>query len=114
MLTVTPGPDMVLVLRNGMRGGGWTAWATGLGCCAGIAIHAAAAVLGLSVLLATSAAAFTVIKLAGAAYLIWPAWPPCGRASGVTSRQAHRPTALRPSLRQQHEPPSGRACSPTC
>jgi threonine/homoserine/homoserine lactone efflux protein len=71
VLTVTPGPDMVLVLRNGMRGGAWTAWATGLGCCTGIAVHATAAVLGLSVLLATSAAAFTVIKLAGAAYLIW-------------------------------------------
>lgn len=71
VLTVTPGPDMVLVLRNGVRGGGWTAWSTGLGCCTGIAVHAAAAVLGLSVLLATSAAAFTAIKLAGAAYLIW-------------------------------------------
>ncbi len=71
VLTITPGPDMVLVLRNGVRGGPWTAWATGLGCCTGIAVHATAAVLGLSVLLATSAAAFTVIKLAGAAYLIW-------------------------------------------
>ncbi len=45
---------MVLVLRNGMRGGTRAAWATGLGCCTGIAVHATAAVLGLSVLLATS------------------------------------------------------------
>lgn len=71
VLTITPGPDMVLVLRNGMRGGAPLAWATGLGCCTGIAVHASAAVLGLSALLAASAAAFTVVKLAGAVYLVW-------------------------------------------
>ncbi|MEO6082921.1 MAG: LysE family transporter [Umezawaea sp.] len=45
VLTVTPGPDMALVLRNGVRGGVRLAWWTGLGCCAGIAVHATAAVL---------------------------------------------------------------------
>lgn len=71
VLTVTPGPDMALVLRNGVRGGVRLAWWTGLGCCAGIAVHATAAVIGLSALLAASAAAFTVVKLAGAAYLVY-------------------------------------------
>jgi threonine/homoserine/homoserine lactone efflux protein len=71
LLTVTPGPDMLLVLRNGLRGGSALAWATGVGCCAGIALHAVAATLGLSAILAASAEAFTVVKLAGAAYLIW-------------------------------------------
>ncbi|MCP3798239.1 LysE family translocator [Allokutzneria sp. A3M-2-11 16] len=71
VLTVTPGPDMALVLRNGVRGGTAAAWWTGLGCCAGIAVHALAAVVGLSALLAASATAFTVVKLAGAAYLVW-------------------------------------------
>ncbi|MFB9905899.1 LysE family translocator [Allokutzneria oryzae] len=71
VLTVTPGPDMALVLRNGVRGGTAAALWTGLGCCAGIAVHALAAVIGLSALLAASATAFTVVKLIGAAYLVW-------------------------------------------
>lgn len=71
VLTVTPGPDMALVLRNGVRGGQSVAWWTGLGCCLGIAVHACAAVAGLSALLAASATAFTVVRLAGAAYLVY-------------------------------------------
>jgi threonine/homoserine/homoserine lactone efflux protein len=71
VMTVTPGPDMALVLRNGVRGGTSVAWWTGLGCCVGIAVHACAAVLGLSALLAASATAFTLVKLAGAAYLVY-------------------------------------------
>jgi threonine/homoserine/homoserine lactone efflux protein len=71
VLTVTPGPDMLLVLSNGMRAGPEAAWATSLGCCTGIAVHATLAVLGLSAILAASAEAYTVVKLAGAAYLVW-------------------------------------------
>jgi threonine/homoserine/homoserine lactone efflux protein len=47
------------------------AWFTGLGCCLGISCHAVAAVLGLSAVLAASAAAYTVVKVAGAAYLAY-------------------------------------------
>src|SRR5918992_2060490 len=71
VLTITPGPDMLLVLRNGVRGGTRAAWATGLGCCTGIGVHAALAVLGLSAILAASSEAFTAVKLAGAAYLVY-------------------------------------------
>jgi threonine/homoserine/homoserine lactone efflux protein len=62
---------MLLALRNGLRGGAQAAWETGLGCCAGIAVHAALAVLGLSAILAASSEAFTAVKLAGAAYLVF-------------------------------------------
>jgi threonine/homoserine/homoserine lactone efflux protein len=86
LLTVTPGPDMVLVLRNGAGGGSTAAWRTGLGCCTGIAAHACAAVLGLSALLAASEAAYTVVKLAGAAYLIW-----LGASALWRSRRVPRP-----------------------
>lgn len=85
VLTVTPGPDMALVLRNGARGGSAAAWWTGLGCCAGIAVHATAAVVGLSALLAASSAAYTVVKLVGAVYLLW-----LGASALWHSRQAGR------------------------
>lgn len=71
VLTITPGPDMALVLRNGVRGGPATAWRTGVGCCAGIAVHAALALLGLSAILVASATAFTIVKIAGAGYLVF-------------------------------------------
>jgi threonine/homoserine/homoserine lactone efflux protein len=71
ILTVTPGPDMLLVVRNGLADGSRGAWRTGLGCCLGIAGHATAAVLGLSAILAASATAYAVVKLAGAAYLAY-------------------------------------------
>nr|WP_269330531.1 LysE family translocator [Kineosporia babensis] len=71
VLTLTPGPDMALVLRNGVRGGSRVAWWTGLGCCAGIAGYAAASAIGLAAILAASATAFLIIKLLGAAYLIY-------------------------------------------
>lgn len=71
VLTITPGPDMALVVRNGVRDGTRAAWLTGLGCCTGITVHATATILGLSALLAASAAAYTVVKIAGACYLVY-------------------------------------------
>ncbi|MGH3622913.1 MAG: LysE family translocator [Sciscionella sp.] len=71
VLIVTPGPDMVLVLRNGVRGGASAGWWTGLGCVTGNAAHATAAVVGLSALLAASATAYTVVRLCGAVYLMY-------------------------------------------
>ena len=71
VLTVTPGPDMLLVIRNGLSAGSRAAWMTGFGCCVGISVHATAAVLGLSAILKASMTAYTVVKLAGAAYLAY-------------------------------------------
>ncbi|MEU6696417.1 LysE family translocator [Pseudonocardia sp. NPDC046786] len=71
VLTVVPGPDTALGLRNGARGGSSAMWWTGLGACSGLCVHAAASVIGLSALLAASAETYTVVKVAGAAYLVW-------------------------------------------
>ena len=69
VITLIPGPDMALVLRNGVRGGTSAAWATGLGCCTGIAIWGITSVIGLAALVAASGRAFDVLRIAGAVYL---------------------------------------------
>lgn len=71
LITIAPGPDMALGLRNSLRGGTTAMWWTGLGCSSGVLVHATASVIGLSALLAASAAAYTAVKIAGAAYLVW-------------------------------------------
>jgi threonine/homoserine/homoserine lactone efflux protein len=70
LLIVTPGPDTALVTRNALRDGTRAASLTALGVGAGTLAWATASALGLAVLLERSLVAFTVIKLAGAAYLI--------------------------------------------
>lgn len=71
LLTVTPGIDTVMVLRSvaggDARQGVYAAIGIGLGCL----FWGAAAALGLGVVLAASELAFTMLKLAGAAYLAW-------------------------------------------
>jgi threonine/homoserine/homoserine lactone efflux protein len=71
VLTITPGPDMVLVLRNGMSSGPRAAWITGFGCCTGIALYALTAAFGLAAFLQTSPQAFEVVRWVGALYLVY-------------------------------------------
>lgn len=71
VLTVTPGADTLLVLRNAMRGGWRDGMATMVGISSGLIVHACLSALGLSVLLQRSAEAYRVVQWAGAAYLIW-------------------------------------------
>lgn len=70
-LTVTPGADTVLIVRNVLRGGRRDGVVTALGVCSGLFAHAALSALGVSVILMHSATAFGLMKLAGAAYLVW-------------------------------------------
>ena len=70
-VVVIPGPDMALVARNVFRHGRSAGFATSFGICTGILGWAVAAALGVATLLATSSIAFTVLKLAGAGYLIY-------------------------------------------
>lgn len=72
-LNVTPGADMTFVAATSARGGTRSGIAAALGVGAGSLVHLSAAVVGLSALIASSQAAFTVLKWAGAAYLIYTA-----------------------------------------
>jgi RhtB (resistance to homoserine/threonine) family protein len=71
IVIVTPGVDMALVTKNALFHGRRCALATALGVNLGIAFWATAAALGLAALIAASAAAFAVIKIAGAVYLVY-------------------------------------------
>ena len=70
-VVVTPGPDMLLVMRNTLLGGRLAGAATVLGVIGGIGVWATLAVGGIAALLAASALAFTILKLAGAGYLVY-------------------------------------------
>ncbi len=70
-LTVSPGPDVLYVLSRTVAQGRKIGLASVAGVGTGAMIHAFAAAVGLSAILATSAVAFTVVKLLGAAYLIY-------------------------------------------
>jgi len=71
VLIVTPGPDTALVIRNALGSGARAASLTALGVGIGSLAWAVAAALGVGLVLERSATAFTVLKLAGAAYLIY-------------------------------------------
>jgi threonine/homoserine/homoserine lactone efflux protein len=71
LLNLTPGPDVLYIVSHGLRHGARAGMVAALGIVSGCFVHVFAAAAGLSALLATSAAAFTVIKWIGAAYLLW-------------------------------------------
>jgi threonine/homoserine/homoserine lactone efflux protein len=71
ILVAMPGPDQALITRSALAGGRTGGLLTMVGGAAGLTVHAAAAAVGLSALLLASAEAFTVVKLLGAAYLVW-------------------------------------------
>ena len=71
LLIMVPGPDQALITRNSLAGGRQAGMVTMLGGVLGVTLHASAAAAGLSMLLVTSSTAFTALKIAGAAYLLW-------------------------------------------
>ncbi len=70
-LNVSPGPDLLFVLSRTLSGGRRVGVASACGVCSGALVHVAAAALGISAILATSALAFAVVKYVGAAYLLY-------------------------------------------
>ncbi len=71
LITVVPGADMALIMRQVFLGGTRLAERTILGNLTGLVVHATALAVGLSALLVASAEAYTVVRLAGAAYLVY-------------------------------------------
>lgn len=70
-LIVTPGPDMIYVVTRGIDQGRGAGLLSALGVSLGILVHITFAALGLSVVLRSSAIAFTAVKYVGSCYLIY-------------------------------------------
>lgn len=70
-LFLIPGPAVLLLLTRSAHEGTKTGFITGLGIATGDFLHVLVAAVGISAILMTSPAAFTIIKIAGAAYLIY-------------------------------------------
>ena len=96
VIVVLPGPDMALVLQNGLVRGRRAAVETALGVNAGLLVWAVAAALGIAALLHASAPAVTALKLAGAAYLVWLGLRALGEAwRGAAGASPERAVRLR-------------------
>jgi threonine/homoserine/homoserine lactone efflux protein len=71
LLNVTPGPDTAYIIGRSIQLGWRGGAAAALGICSGCLVHVSGAAIGLSALLMASSAAFTAVKLVGAAYLLF-------------------------------------------
>lgn len=74
LITLSPGPDNLMILSLGVARGRQQGMVFGLGCALGCLSHTAMAALGISALLAASPAAFMALKTAGGVYLLWLGW----------------------------------------
>jgi threonine/homoserine/homoserine lactone efflux protein len=71
LLNLTPGPDVLYIVTHALRSGARAGAVAALGITAGCFVHIFAAALGISALMAASNLAFTALKWAGAAYLVY-------------------------------------------
>lgn len=71
LLTITPGLDTALVLRSAITRGTKHAFATALGVNTGALVWGVSAAIGISALLSASTLAYAVLRIIGAAYMLW-------------------------------------------
>ena len=74
LLGIAPGPDNIFVLTQSALFGTTAGMVTTLGLVTGLCVHTTAVALGVAAIFQTSALAFTLLKTAGAGYLLWLAW----------------------------------------
>ncbi|MDA0678963.1 MAG: LysE family translocator [Proteobacteria bacterium] len=71
LVMISPGPDMIIVMRNTIAGGRSAGIKTSLGILTGNMIHIGYCVVGIGLLISQSILAFAILKYAGAAYLVY-------------------------------------------
>jgi threonine/homoserine/homoserine lactone efflux protein len=97
LIIIVPGPSVLFVISRALAYGRRSAVTTAVGGAAGSFVMAAAVAVGIGAIVQTSAVAYTVIKLVGAAYLIY---------LGIQAIRHRR--AIREAFQQQASPLSGR------
>jgi threonine/homoserine/homoserine lactone efflux protein len=96
VLVLTPGPDMLFIVAVGARGGAGVGFMAALGVAAGLAVHAAAVAFGLAAIFDAVPMAYDVVRLVGAAYLLYLGVRALlGRGSDLTTGSAGPRTGLR-------------------
>ena len=88
LLNITPGPDTAYIIGRSIQLGWRGGAAAAIGICTGCLVHVFGAAIGLSALLMTSAAAFAVLKLVGAAYLVFTGLQMLLSRSGPVAEEA--------------------------
>lgn len=71
LLTVMPGPDILFVIAQSISQNAKAGIYTALGLCTGLLVHISAAIIGISAIIYSSATIFTIVKFAGAIYLLY-------------------------------------------
>jgi len=74
LLALAPGPDNIFVLTQSTLRGRWAGMMVTVGLCTGLIFHSTAVALGVAAIFQTSALAFSLLKVAGAGYLLYLAW----------------------------------------
>ena len=101
LLTITPGADTALVLRAAVGGGPRAAMVAGAGVCLGVLVWGAATAVGLAALVAASPTAYDLLRLGGAAYLLFlgiRTWRTAGNKHDAPTRNGWFRTGLLTNL----------------
>jgi threonine/homoserine/homoserine lactone efflux protein len=93
LLWLTPGPDTMYILTRSISQGRRAGVMSALGIGSGLLIHTLLAAFGLSAILATSAWAFALVKVAGAAYLLYLGLQALCRRPGILNAPDLRPAS---------------------
>ena len=102
-LNLTPGPDVFYMVTHALKGGWRAGTVAAAGIFAGCLVHVAAATVGLSALVASSATAFTVLKVVGAAYLVYMGFKmlmskPVNAMNSIANEEINTPATAKKDL----------------
>ncbi len=93
-LTLLPGPDILFVITMSISQGKKAGMSTASGLCTGLLFHTTAAALGVSAILYSSAVAFSILKYAGAIYLLYLAYKAIREEGGFSSMGSVKETDM--------------------